>query len=102
LILLTYGFLPFLFLLPVSGHLLEGVRKGHYQITQEAVTWLARVGANGVSPRNNYLAEFLISPLVFLMQPIFVWYFDRVVRSSAQKAPAAVAKPNDPLATEKK
>lgn len=68
------------------------------------MTWLARVGANGVVPRNNYAAEFLISPVVFLLQPIFVWYFDRVVRSSAKAK--AVVKPNEAVvlspATEKK
>ncbi len=67
--------------------------QGHYQITQEPMTWLARVGANGIAPRNNYVAELLMTPVVFLLQPIFVWYFDRVVKSGARAPPQPAVVP---------
>ncbi|KNC80429.1 hypothetical protein SARC_07217 [Sphaeroforma arctica JP610] len=48
----------------VAEYLLDGLKNGHYQITNELFLELSRIQSNGLNPRNSLVTEMLWYPIV--------------------------------------
>jgi len=67
-----------------AAHLLDdGVQRGNFAITTEPLIELARMGANGIAPRNNTPLEMLVAPLLPIVQLGFVLFLDGTAASAA-------------------
>eukprot|EP01134_Creolimax_fragrantissima_P000379 CFRG0379T1 len=64
----------------VAECLLEGLRNGNYQITNEFFGEISRALMNGINPRNSTLVEFLCFPLFYVVGVVFSQYIDHVTR----------------------
>ena len=71
--------------------LYDGLRRGEYAITTEALLEIARMGANGLAPRTNTAWELLLIPLIVIVDQGFHRYADFVV-ASFSSVPSAATK----------
>eukprot|EP00002_Diphylleia_rotans_P040134 TRINITY_DN945_c0_g1_i1.p1 TRINITY_DN945_c0_g1~~TRINITY_DN945_c0_g1_i1.p1 ORF type:complete len:343 (-),score=83.18 TRINITY_DN945_c0_g1_i1:80-1108(-) len=62
--------------------LLSGLKSGNYTFTQEFLAECGRIISNGVPPRGNFFLEVIFTPIIILVQSLYLFYIDYVVGSS--------------------
>jgi len=67
--------------------LYNGVRRGDYHITPELLVDLGRLASHGLTPRNNWLFDLILSPFMIPITKGFLWFFDYMVISYSKKHP---------------
>jgi len=65
--------------------LIDGFMDDRFAITNDIGCWLLRSSSAGAVPRNNFILEFLLSPLTFLASAGFRQWMDFVVRQSSKR-----------------
>ncbi|THH04008.1 hypothetical protein EW146_g10292, partial [Bondarzewia mesenterica] len=61
--------------------LVEGVKRGRFQITGNFITELFRASSRAASPRRNWFVDALLDVIAFIAVPIWVAWVDRQVRA---------------------
>lgn len=64
--------------------LFDGINKRNYHITSEFMIECARAGANGMTPRNNYVIEWLLGLILPLVEFIYYRFMDYTVVADAR------------------
>ncbi|KAL4162310.1 hypothetical protein PRNP1_002857 [Phytophthora ramorum] len=65
--------------------LVNGLAKGHFNITTDPLVYLLRILANGVTPKHNTMLEAAALPLIMVIQVGFLFFMDAVVQYSRWK-----------------
>jgi len=69
----------------VAQALLDGLKRGQYMITNEFISEILRMLSHGITIRDNYFMDLLLTPIMVLISPFVVYSFDSVVRSSKKR-----------------
>ncbi len=72
-----------------ARHLVEGMERGEYMITQGPIEFCLRALAHGTAPRTRPLLEFLIMPWLVLLGAYVYRHYDRGVRRAGEHVSVA-------------